>query len=89
MVNALIDRGARSEHKPEDRNGAPLMVVSGRGRVELMRILLAAGIEVLIPEEGTYLGFAQGFTALIGANLKGQVEAIHAFLVAGSQNRPS
>jgi hypothetical protein len=31
------------------------------------------------------MGFARSFTALIGANTKGQVEAIHAFLVAGSQ----
>ena len=49
MVNALIDRGADVNTptiNPEYKKCTPLMAASFNGRVELMRVLLAAGAQV-------------------------------------------
>jgi len=81
MVNALIDRGAdvnAASTKPEWEKVMPLMAASVHGRVELMRVLLAAGARV-------NLGTADGGTALMLASFTGQVEAIRVLLTAGAQ----
>ena len=81
MVNALIDRGAdvnAPTAKPEHEKAMPLIAASANGRVELMRVLLAAGARV-------HLGSASGYTALIAASFHGQVVAIRVLLAAGAQ----
>jgi hypothetical protein len=69
MVNALIDRGAdinAPTTNPEHEKLTPLMTASGFGRVELMRVLLAAGSRV-------HLGDANVGTALMYASICGEV----------------
>jgi hypothetical protein len=81
MVNALIDRGAdvnAPSTNPEHKKATPLMVASINGRVEVMRVLLAAGARV-------NLGDAYGMTALMLASRRGQIEAIRVLLAAGAQ----
>jgi ankyrin repeat protein len=81
MVNALIDRGAdvnAPSTNPEHKKATPLMVASINGRVEVMRVLLAAGARV-------HLGDSDGRTALMHASYNGQVEAIRVLLAAGAQ----
>jgi hypothetical protein len=81
MVNALIDRGAdvnAPSTNPEHKQDTPLMTASAIGRVEVMRVLLAAGARV-------NLGDADGWTALMYASYHGQIEAIRVLLAAGAQ----
>ena len=81
MVNALIDRGAdvnAPTTKPEYEKLTPLMVASVYGRLELMRVLLAAGAKVNQAN-------VDGGTALMTASVRGQVEAIRVLLAAGAQ----
>ena len=86
MVNALIDRGAdvnAPSTKPEHKKATALMVASANGRVELMRVLLAAGAKVNQTN-------ADGTNSLMIASLQGQVEAIRVLLAAGAQvNQPA
>jgi ankyrin repeat protein len=81
MVNALIDRGAdinAPSAKPEFTKTTPLMVASGNGSVEVMRVLLAAGAKV-------NQTCTDGTTALMLASQNGHVEAIRVLLAAGAQ----
>ena len=81
MVNALIDRGAdvnAPSTKAEFKKLTPLMAASGHGRVEVMRVLLAACAQI-------DQVCANGGTALMTASMNGQVEAIRVLLAAGAQ----
>ena len=81
MVNALIDRGAdvnAPSTNPEKKKATPLMAASVNGRVDVIRVLLAAGARV-------NLGDAIGWTALMSASYYGQIEAIRVLLAAGAQ----
>jgi len=74
ILDILLEKKA-DVNLPDIINATPLMVTAGLGQVELMTRLLHAGADV-------NHGGGVGYTALKRAAVHGQVDAMHAMIVA-------
>jgi len=79
-VRALLQSGASCN--TENRDGElPLVAAACRGRLQVMRVLLAAGVLV----DGLDASH-EGCTALLGASLRGHLEAVKLLLTVGASS---